>query len=254
MAKVVSQALIMAGGRGTRLGMGTKSHILYKGKILLEYVIKSCISANIENIVVFLPSKDIERGLEKEKVVQSKLLQKEYPRITWIQYPKELGLGFRGAPNEVKKYLGRDSFYLLCGQSPQSGTFLKKLGVLYEPNSVVLSGYKYRHEFFASIAKVQDKKIVAFTNIECTKPRDFNTKENNYITSLPYVWNFDYYDEVMKKDALSNWVEFYPNSFMKNGGKCYLLENPIKVSEVDYRKDLPALFKSIDYLDKTNFL
>jgi hypothetical protein len=37
----VEQALIMAGGKGTRLGMGTKSHILYKGKILLEYVVES---------------------------------------------------------------------------------------------------------------------------------------------------------------------------------------------------------------------
>ncbi len=251
----VEQALIMAGGRGTRLGLGTKSHILYKGKILLEYVVESCLSARIKNIVVFLPSKDIERTLNKESVKRSKMLIKKYPNIKWVQYPKELGLGFRGAPNEVKKYFGeKKPFYLICGQSPQSNRFLKKLGNLYKPNSIVLSGYRYRHEFFVSIGKVNNKKITRFTNIECTKPKDFNVKGNEFITHMPYVWNFEYYDKVMKKDLLKSWVEFYPNDFIKEGGKCYLLENPVTISEVDYKKDLPKLFKSIDLLRRNKYI
>lgn len=250
----VNQALIMAGGRGTRLGLGTKSHIIYKGKILLEYVVESCISTGIKKTVVFLPSKDIERSLEKGKIERSHLLIKKHPWITWIQYPNELGLGFRRAPNLVKKYFGeKKPFFLLCGQSPQSSSFLKKMGSLYKPNSIVLSGYRYRHDFFASIGKVKGKRITEFTNIEATKPRDFRTKDREYITHMPYVWNFEYYDNVMKKDSLKSWVEFYPMEFMKNGGKCFLLENPIKISEVDYKKDLPALFKSIDRLERTKY-
>lgn len=251
----VNQALIMAGGRGTRLGLGTKSYILHKGRILLEYVIESCIFADIKNIVVFLPSKDIESGLEKEKTKRCRLLIQKYPWIKWVQYPKELGLGFRGAPNEVKKYFDeRKPFYLLCGQSPQSSLFLKKLGNLYKPNSIVLSGYRYRHEFLASIGKVKGKRIAEFTNIECTKPRDFNVKGQEYITHMPYVWNFEYYDKIMKRDSLKSWVEFYPNDFIKNGGECFLLENPIRVSEVDYKNDLPKLFKSINLLDRKKYL
>ncbi len=250
----VNQALIMAGGRGTRLGLGTKSHIIYKGKILLEYVVESCISAGIKKIVVFLPSKDIETNLEKGKIERSHLLIKKYPWITWIQCPNELGLGFRGAPNLVKKYFAeKKPFFLLCGQSPQSSSFLKKMGSLYKPNSIVLSGYKYRHDFFASIGKIKGKRITEFTNIETTKPRDFRTKDREYITHMPYVWNFEYYDNVMKKDSLKSWVEFYPMEFMMNGGKCFLLENPIKISEVDYKKDLPALYKSIDRLERTKY-
>ncbi len=183
------------------------------------------------------------------------MLKKKYPWIKWIQYPKELGLGFRGAPNEVKKYFGeKKPFYLICGQSPQSSLFLKKLGSLYKPNSIVLSGYRYRHEFFASIGKVNNKKITEFTNIECTKPRDFKVKGQEYITHMPYVWNFEYYDKVMKKDSLKSWVEFYPNDFIKDGGKCYLLENPVTVSEVDYTKDLRKLFKSIDLLQRKKYI
>jgi len=102
----VDQALIMAGGRGTRLRMGTKSYILYKDRVLLDYVIESCLTAGIKNIVVFLPSRDIEVNLEKERVEKVYALRKRHPRIKWIQYPTELGLGFRGAPNEVKKCLG----------------------------------------------------------------------------------------------------------------------------------------------------
>ena len=250
----INQALIMAGGRGTRLGMGTKSYILYKNRVFLDYVIESCLTAGINNIVVFLPSKDIEANLEKKKIDRVHELIKRHSRIKWIQYPKELGLGFRGAPNEVKKYLGqRKPFFLLCGQSPQSASFLRKMGSLRKPNSIILSGYKYRHDFFVSIAKTKGNKIINFTNIETIKPRDFRVKGNDYIAHMPYVWNFEYYDKIMKRDSLKSWVEFYPMDFMKEGGKCFLVENPISVSEVDYKKDLPRLFKSIDRLVKTKY-
>lgn len=250
----VSQALIMAAGRGTRLGLGTKSYILYKGKILLEYVVESCIHAGIKNIVVILPSLDVESTLEKEKIIRSRLLQKSHPEIKWIQLPKDLGIGFRGAPILVRKYLGYEKpFYLICGQSPQSALFLRKLGNLYKPNSIVLSGYKYRYEFFASVAKVKNNKITEFTDIQCTKVRSFVSNKNEYITHMPYVWTYKYYNEVMKSDSLHNWVEFYPAKYMKNGGSCYLLENKDVVSEVDYKKDLPKLYKSIDNLTKNNY-
>lgn len=250
----VSQALIMAAGRGTRLGLGTKSYILYKGKILLEYVVESCIYAGIKNIVVILPSLDVEKTLDKAKIKRSHLLQKNHPEIKWIQLPKDLGIGFRGAPILVRKYLGYERpFYLICGQSPQSASFLQKLGNLYKPNSIVLSGYKYRYEFFASTAKVKNNKIYEFTDIQCTKVKAFKTFKNEYITHMPYVWTYKYYNEVMKSDSLHNWVEFYPAKYMKNGGSCYLLENKSVVSEIDYKKDLPKLYKSIDNLVKNSY-
>lgn len=251
----VTQALIMAAGRGTRLGLGTKSYILYKGKILLEYVIESCILAGIKNIVVILPSLDVEGTLDKEKIIRSRQLQKNHSEIKWIQLPKDLGIGFRGAPVLVKKYLGYEKpFFLICGQSPQSISFLRMLGNLYKDGSIVLSGYRYRYESFASIAKVdKNKKIVEFTDIQSTKVKDFRTKQNEYITHMPYVWTYKYYDEVMKADSLHNWVEFYPAKYMKNGGKCYLLENKNVLSEIDFAKDLPKLYKSIDNLVNNNY-
>jgi len=130
---------------------------------------------------------------------------------------------------------------------------LKRLGNLYRPGSIVLSGYRYRHEFFASIAKVKGNNIIDFTNVETIKPRDFRVMRNEYITHMPYVWNFEYYDKIMKRDSLKSWVEFYPMEFMREGGKCFLVKNPILISEVDYKKDLPRLYKSIDSLVKTRY-
>lgn len=41
------QAIICAGGIGSRLKLGPKAYIIYENKLLLEYCIISCLNANI---------------------------------------------------------------------------------------------------------------------------------------------------------------------------------------------------------------
>lgn len=247
----VEQALIMAGGKGTRLGLGTKSHILYKGKIVLEYLIEGCIKAGIKNIVVALYPRDSEKDIEKEKFARLNILIDTYPTIKFVRQESS---SFREAPDKLRKYLDQSKpFYLLCGQSPQSAVFLKKLSSQYKLGSIVASGYKYRHDYIVSIGRVMGKHVLEFKNIECTQPKDFIAMRNEEITHFPYILTFDFYDKYLKKDGFKNRFEFYPNDLLKDKGKVYVLKNPVTISEVDYEKDLTKLFKSIDRLVKTNY-
>ncbi|AHB40726.1 MAG: hypothetical protein ACD_24C00313G0002 [uncultured bacterium] len=253
MSSKVNKALIMAGSSGTRLGMGTKSHILYKDRLLLEYVLDSVNLAGIKDLVVFLPNKDIEDTLSKEKITRLRYLKESNSNIRWVQFPKELGLGFRGALDLVKDHFGSEPFYLLCGHSPQSSSFLKRMGDTYTDNSIVLSGYRYRYESCVSIGKVESNKVIDFNNIAAAEPRDFRATENEYITQMPYIIDFKFYEDTIKKDLFKNKIEFYPKEFIKEGGTCYLLENPVQISEVDYMKDFKLLLESIDALVSNNY-
>jgi NDP-sugar pyrophosphorylase family protein len=244
----VEQALIMAGGRGTRLGMGTKSHILYKGKILLEYMIECCVAAEIKKIVVFLPNKDIENEINKASLDRVKIVKNKYPQITWIQYPKDLGLGFRGAVKLVKKYFSNKPFFLMCGQSPQSALFLKNLGSLYMPGAIVVSGYKDRHDLMVSTGETKANEIVRFANTEGENQNKYQAKNGEIIAHSPYVLDFQFYDKYLKTDNYRNRLEYYPELLLRDGGKVYFIKNPIEVSEIDYKEELPELYKSIDML------
>lgn len=244
----VNQALIMAGGIGSRLGLGTKSHILYKGKIILEYVVESCITAGIENIVVVLVPEYFERNIENEKLHRLNLIMSEYPKVKFI---RGSNLSFRETPNEVRSNFDETKpFFLLCGQSPQLSSFLIKLANLYIKNSIVCSGYKKRHDFIVSVGKTKGNEIVGFTNTEVKKPKVFLTKRGEVITHFPYILDFQFYDNYIKSDNYKDRVEFYPDRLLKNGGKVFWALNPITLSELDYKEELPELFESVSMVSK----
>ena len=247
----VKQALILAGGTGSRLGLGTKSYLMYKGKIILEYAIKSCVNANIENIVVALVPKKLEKNIEKRKLKRLSLLIKQYPNIKFI---RGQGLSFGETPDEVRQYLNENEpFFIMCGQSPQSSSHLKRMAKKYKSNSIVTSGYKYRYDYVVSIGKVSKDQIVSFVNIESARPKVFVANTKELITHHPYIIKYDFYDKYLKGDNYKDKFELCPNKFLKDGGDVFFLKNPIKISEVDYKVDLPKLHKSIDYLIENNY-
>lgn len=248
MSNKVNKALVMAGSRGSRLGMGTKSHILYKNKILLEYVLEPIFLAGIKDILVFLPNKDDDDKIPRKSLERLDYLKNKYKDIMWVQYPTELGLGFRGAIDLVINHFGKEPFYLLCGHSPQSYVHLKKMAKIFTDGSVVLSGYKYRYESCVSIATTNAYKAIGFENIEKNKPEDFIVEGDKHITQMPYIIDRTFYEETIKKDLFKNKIEFYPKIYLENEKTCYVIENPIKISEVDYKKDFQKLLDSIDTL------
>jgi NDP-sugar pyrophosphorylase family protein len=244
----VNQTLIMAGGIGSRLGLGTKSHILYKGKILLEYVVESCVMAGIKNIVVVLVPEYLEKNIEVEKLHRLSLLMSKYPNVKFV---RGSNLSFRETPNEVKSHFDETKpFFLLCGQSPQLCSFLIKLANLYTKNSIVCSGYKKRHDYIVSVGKTKGNQIIDFINTEVKKPRTFLAKREEVITHFPYILDFQFYNKYIKSDNYKDRVEFYPDRLLKNGGKVFWVLNPITLSELDYKEELPELFKSVSMVSK----
>jgi len=241
----------MAGGRGTRLGLGTKSLIIYKNKIILEYVIESCVRAGIKRIIVALAPKRFEKGVEKAKLERLYSLIRKYPSIKFVRGPDS---NTRRGPNNYRKYLNEKlPFYFLCGQSPQSSLFLKRLATLYKKNTIVVSGYRQCYGCEVSIGLSNKEKIKAFTNVKSAAPKNFKVSGKNYITEFPYVLNFSFYDKFVKRDNFKNIIEMYPSRFLENGGFVYFSVNPVKVPEIDYINDLQKLFRSIDILVKKNY-
>jgi len=247
----VNQALILAGGTGSRLGLGTKSHLMYKGKIILEYLIESCVKAGIKHIVVVLVPKHLEEKIAKKSVNRLELLVKKYPEIIFV---RDSNKSFRSTPNEVREHLDESKpFFILCGHSPQSSSHLKEMAKIYKNKSIIASGYEYRHDYIVSIGKTRKDKIVSFLNIESTRPKSFDASTNELIIHFPYIIDFDFYDNHLKKDNYKYRMEFYLNNFLKNNGDVYYLKNSVSVSEIDYKVDLPKLHTSITNLIKSNF-
>lgn len=242
----------MASGKGTRLGLGTKSLIMYKKRLILEYLLESCVQAGITHIVVTIIPKTFERKIEKIKLERLKLLIQKYPNIKFIR--GNLDSNTRRGPNDYRRYLDqKKAFYFLCGQSPQSSLFLRKLATLYKKDSIVVSGYRHRYGCAVSIGKSRGNKIKSFKNIKCATPKNFKVSGKNHITEFPYILNFSFYDKFVKKDGFKDIIELYPSRFSKNGGTVYFAANPIDVPEVDYPKEFPGLLKSINLLIKKNY-
>lgn len=247
----VQQALICAGGLGTRLGLGTKSLIIYKGKLILEYLLISCLKADIKNVVVATIPKKYERYLSQEKLKMFYDLKRKYPNFIFI---RDTGhRSFRKVPNYVRKYLNTSKpFFLLCGHSPQSSSFLKKIGSCYKPNTLVISGYNYRYDSILSTGLFENNKMVSISNFEYKKPKSYKClKRNEFVQHFPYIMDYEFYDNFIKKDDYKNRVEFYPKKFLESGSTVKILRNPVEISEIDFRKDLAKLKNSIDFINKT---
>ncbi len=247
----VQQALICAGGLGTRLGLGTKSLIIYKGKLILEYLLISCLKADIKNVVVATIPKKYDRYLSQEKLKMFKDLRRRYPNFLFIRDTEHCS--FRKVPNYVRKYLSTsEPFYLLCGHSPQSSSFLREIGSLYKPNTLIISGYSYRCDSIVSTSLISNNKIVSISNLEYKKPKSYKcVKGNEFVRHFPYVMNYNFYDNFVRKDGYRDRVEFYPKKLFESGGTVRILRNPVEISEIDFKKDLAKLKNSIDFINKT---
>ncbi len=193
----------------------------------------------------------MEKNIENEKLKRLKILKTKYPNVRFV---RGSSLRFREIPNELRSNLDESRpFYLLCGQSPQSSLFLKRLAKLYKPNSIVCSGYQNRHDYIVSIGKIKGNEIKNFSNIEVDNPRKFEAGRGEVITQPPYILDFRFYDKYLKTDNYKDRFEFYPDKLLKDGGKVYFAINPILLSELDYREELPDLFQSISLLTKNNY-
>jgi len=244
----VQQALICAGGLGTRLGLGTKSFIIYRGRLILEYLLVSCIKAGIKNIVVVTIPRKYEKYLSQEKLKKFRNLKKKYPNII---FARDTGYrGFRKVPNYARRYLDVSKpFYLLCGHSPQISAFLRKISNYYKPGIITTSGYKYRYDTILSTGTTRGNFLITINNSEYKKPKAYNcSKRNEFVQHFPYVLDYEFYDNYIKKDNYKERAEFYLKKILGAGGSVQIFKNPVEISEIDFKRDFGKLKRSIDFV------
>jgi len=116
------------------------------------------------------------------------------------------------------------------------------MGKVYTDGSIVLSGYRYRYESCVSVATINENEVIGFDNISKDIPEDFIVNSDHYITQMPYIIDRAFYKNTIKKDLFKNKIEFHPKIHIENNKRCYILENPIKISEVDYKKRLQKTY------------
>lgn len=242
----VSQAIICAGGKGTRLKLGSKPFIIYKNKLLLEYCIISCLNANIKDIIITIVPKKYNLGREKTAMLVE--LIKKYPGIKFV-YDDQKGFGKK--PDYVRKYLDQTApFYLLTGDSPQSSLFLKKMDLLYYKGSIVLSGYRQKYTKNVVICKITANKIENSKKIILTRPIVFKASKEYVIINSPYILDYDFYDRYVKDGDNFHWIGSSINKFIRDKNQAYCVENLGNIPAISYKRDFLELLKTIDQLDK----
>ena len=148
----VRQAIIGAAGNGERLGLGTKSLMIYKGRIILDYLVEECVKAGIDNIVISALSNEELSKVESQKAILFKSLIAKYPQIKLKQ---EGTTSYGRIPDRVRHLVNTSQpFYFFCGQSPHPASHLRKMSKHHSGGSLVVSGYKYRYDVIIPVAKV----------------------------------------------------------------------------------------------------
>lgn len=240
----VNQALILAGGHGSRMGLGIKSLLLYKDKIMLEYLVESCVKAGIKNIVIAFVPKSMEGDIPKEKIRALNGLVKKYPVVKLV---RDINEKLREAPEQLRSFLDQNKpFFIMCGQSPQLPSHLKTMSKIYKNGSIVTSGYEARRELKMISGKVKSDQILAFKRHSFKKLRNFVIPKGELITHFPYIIDYNFYDNYVKADNYKEMFEFCPEKYLSDKKTVFCVKNEISISEIDYKEDLFKLHKSVD--------
>lgn len=243
----VNQAIIGGAGNGERLGLGTKSLIVYKNRLILDYLLEQCVKAGISNIVVSFLTKQQVSKLDSQKIKLINQLLNKYPQVKFFQ---EETRSYGRIPDSVRHLINQsEPFFFFCGQSPQSSTHLQKMDSIYSDKSLVMSGFKYRYDVVVPVAKTNGTKIVEIKLIKSNEPVEVKlTKANEIVPHYSMILDYNFYDNYPKNSGFEERMYFYVNSFIKDGGNVEYIDCSYQVSEIDYPRDLDKLYKSIDFL------
>lgn len=246
----VNQAIVCAAGSGSRLGLGVKSLIVYKDKVLVDYLLRSILQLNLSKIVVNIPAKSYWPNIPNDALAKLNDLITRYPGITFVE---DDGQSFGRRPDYLRKYLDtRKPFFLFCGQSPQLSSHLKRMSEVFRAGCLVTSGYKYRYEKIIPVGEVIDNRIRKIEIKTFSEPTVFNTHiKTQTIPHYPIILNYNFYDTYPKKDGFKFRMYSYINDFIQKGGDVINVDNPVTISEIDYSKDLGKLFGSVDQIIPT---
>jgi len=243
----VNQAIVCAAGTGSRLGLGVKSLIIYRDKILLDYLLRSILQLKLSKIIVNIPAKSYYPNISNDALAKLNDLITRYPEITFVEDDNQ---SFGRRPDYLRKYLyTRKPFFLFCGQSPQLSSHIKRMSEVYEKGCLVTSGYKYRYEKIIPVGEVIDNRIKKIEVKTFSRPTVINSLiETQTIPHYPMILDYNFYDTYPKNDDFKFRMYNYINDFIQKGGNVINVDNPITISEIDYSDDLDKLFRSVDQI------
>lgn len=229
----VNQAIILAGGLGTRLDPSNnpdrcKSLILHKGKPMIQYLLENLFASGFDNVIIatwthaFVQiSQAVEQLDFKEKV---SVVVEDGGR-----------LGFRGVVLNLSEKLD-ERFLVVCGHHPLSKKHLENMRDASSNADIVCSGYrKSRFDFGLDD---NDAIETIFINNELQKVSvDDELPEsdplfirNPYIISREFVQNTDF----EKEDYFVSYIEKFSKL---NNKKISVVESEMP-PEFDYDFEL----------------
>ncbi len=178
----VGQALIIAGGLGTRMSLNMnplrcKSLIKYKGEFMIGYLLDNLVTGGISRFVIATNTHSHQLICE---IVKRKKLKNV---LVIVAYGENGGIpDFNEVPYQVKDLL-EERFLMVCGHHPVSVQHIKKMVNCAEKHANVFTGYKNK------VYKIDKEKRVIYENnsfkyIDLTKEKigeDYIYVRNPYI-------------------------------------------------------------------------
>ena len=229
----VNQAIILAGGLGTRLDTSNnpdkcKSLILHKDKPMIQYLLENLFASGFENVIIATwthafaqISQVVERLDFKEKVS--------------VVIEDGGSLGFRGVVLNLSEKLD-ERFLVVCGHHPISKKHLEKMRDASSSVDIICSGY--RKSRFSFGLDGSDVTETIFSNNELQKisanddlpESDPLFIRNPYIISREFIQNTDF----EKEDYFVSYIEKFSK---QNNKKIDVVESDTP-PEFDYDFEL----------------
>ena len=170
--KKTTKAVILAGGRGTRMGSLTddcpKPLIDINGYPFLAYVLESLSINGIDQIAIVT-------GYKHEKIIEFVMdcnLYDYFEEVTLVHQKEQLGTGH--ALSLCESFVHKDNFILLNGDSLFSASDIYALTVLAQGYVYVCGQISLTPERYGVLRKQQDREIL----------KEIVEKPTEYISSL----------------------------------------------------------------------
>ncbi len=234
----VNQAIILAGGLGTRLSPSNnpkkcKSLILHNEKSMIQYLLDNLFASGFEKIIVAT----WEHAFDDISQIVERL---EYKDKVSVVVEDGGSLGFRGVILNLLEQLD-ERFLFICGHHPQTISHLKKMKDYSLDFDIVCSGYRKSRYSFGLEGDDFDQIVFSSSQIKKIPPNTVPDEEdplfirNPYIISREFIQNTDF----EKEDYFVSYIE----KFSKLNNK--------KISVVE--SDTPPEFDYDFELEDTRF-
>lgn len=224
MKRKINQAVILCGGRGTRLGNITKT----TPKPLIKFGKKSFIDILIENLSRFNFSEIILLTSYKSKLFKKKYHKKKIhnSRILCLEEKNPLGTG--GAIINSYNYLN-EVFLLINGDTFLNFNYINFIKIFEKSNSdALICLVKTKNKKFGGI-KFKKKTIISISK---------NNKSEKYVNGGIYVFKKKFFESFKKNKTYSLEDDCLPILIKKKKLSYFKLNNPNGFIDIGTLEDL----------------